>query len=84
MYQSNSFNNFLATQSEASASFASEFEQFDDKELLAELRSHSTEMSQLDIDDDEYNDCFGAIQRIVACMELRQEYRQQLAEDNLE
>ena len=84
MYQSNSFNNFLATQSEASASFASEFEQFDDKELLAELRSHSTEMSQLDIDDDEYNDSFATVQRIVACMELRQEYRQQLAEDNLE
>jgi uncharacterized iron-regulated protein len=84
MYQSNSFNNFLATQSESASSYCSEFEHFDDKELLAELRDELIQMNILDIDDDQYNDSFATVQRIVACMELRQEYRQQLAEDNLE
>jgi hypothetical protein len=81
MYQSNSFNNFLATQSESASSYCSEFEQFDDDELLSEMRSELNQMSQSVIDSDDYNDSFSTIQRIVKCMKLRQEYRQQLDED---
>jgi hypothetical protein len=84
MYDTHSFNNFLATQRESASSYCSEFEQYDDKELLAELRDELIQMNILDIDDDHYNDSFSTIQRIVECMKLRQEYRQQLDEDNLE
>ncbi len=87
MYQSNMFQNFLAAQSKQygahHASYAREFERYDDEELLDSLQSHINELSSCSVDSDTYDSYFGDIQRIMECMKLRKEFRDELKNDEL-
>jgi len=82
MYESKTFKNFLDTKGHY-AGYAREFQRFDDAELLDKLYQYVGQMTLSDIDSDHYDAYFGDVQRMIECMCLRQEYRQQLAEDEL-
>lgn len=87
MYQSNAFNNFLTVQAKTFGdhyrSYAEEFENYDDEELLRKIEDHAGQMRHYEITDDGFNDYFHELQRMIECLKLRQEFRQEMSEDEL-
>jgi len=87
MYQSNTFRNFLAAQTKQYGSqyesYAQEFERYDDEELVQELSNYTGQMTLYTFGSDGFNEYFNDVQRIIECMKLRQEFQEQLKDDEL-
>ena len=87
MYQSNAFRNFLDAQAKQYGShyksYAEEFKRYDDEELLKAIDNNAGQMRHYDITDDSFNEYFGELQRMIECLKLRQEFQQEMSEDEL-
>ncbi len=87
MYQSNAFRNFLDAQAKQFGSqyksYASEFERYDDEALVELLSDYTGQMTLHDFNSEGFNDYFSDVQRIIECMKLRQEFQQEMSEDEL-
>ena len=89
MYQSNAFRNFLSAQAKQYGShyqsYADEFKRYDDEELLKAIDNNAGQMRHYadNINDDSFNEYFSELQRMIECLKLRQEFQQEMAEDEL-
>jgi hypothetical protein len=87
MYQSNAFRNFLTSQAKQYGqqyqSYAEEFEDYDDEELLKQIDHHAGQMRHYQITDDSFNEYFSELKRMIECLNLRQEFQQEMSEDEL-
>ena len=89
MYQSNAFRNFLAAQAKQYGqhyqSYADEFQRYDDEDLLKAIDNHAGQMRHYadNINDDSFNEYFSELQRMIECLKLRQEFQQEMADDEL-
>jgi hypothetical protein len=89
MYNSNAFRNFLTAQAKTYGSqyksYAEEFKNYDDEELLRKIDSNAGQMRHYadDITSDTFNDYVNELQRMIECIKLRQEFRQEMIDDEL-
>jgi len=87
MYQSNAFSNFVKVQAKTFGSqyqsYAEEFEDYDDEELLKRIDNNAGQMRHYELTDDSFDVYFGELQRMVECLKMRQEFQQEMAEDEL-
>jgi hypothetical protein len=87
MYKSNAFRNFLNAQAKQYGdqyrSYAEEFQNYDDEELLRNIEDHAGQLRHYQITDDAFNDYFSELQRMIECVKLRQEFQQEMSEDEL-
>lgn len=89
MYNSNAFRNFLTVQAKTYGdqymSFAEEFENYDDKELVEQIDIYAGYMRHHvnDITSETFKDYMNEIQRMIECLKLRQEFRQEMNDDEL-
>lgn len=81
MYKSNAFDNFLAKQGPHYASYAREFERHDDEELIELLSNYTGQMTLYTFGSDSFNEYFRDVQRIMECMSLRNEFLEELKQD---
>jgi hypothetical protein len=87
MYNSNAFRNFLTAQAKTYGSqyksYAEEFEDYDDEELLREIDNHAGQMRHYadDITNNTFNSYVEELQRMIECLKLRQEFRQEMIDD---
>jgi len=86
MYNSKAFTKFLSIQAKTYGSqyqsYAEEFEQYDDEELVKQIdiyvgymRHHAN-----DITNDTFKDYMHEVERMFECLKLRQEFRQEIAD----
>jgi len=89
MYQSNAFRNFLSAQAKQYGShyqsYADEFKRYDDEDLLKSIDNNAGQMRHYadNINDDSFNEYFSELQRMIECLKLRQEFQQEMSEDEL-
>ena len=87
MYQSNAFKNFVNAQAKQFGhrykSYAEEFKRYDDEELTQHLRHITGQMTLYTFNDEGYNEFLDEVERIVECMRLRQEFINEMTEDEL-
>jgi len=89
MYQSNAFRNFLSAQAKQYGShyqsYADEFKRYDDEDLLKAIDNNAGQMRHYadNINDDSFNEYFSELQRMIECLKLRQEFQQEMADDEL-
>ena len=89
MYQSNAFRNFLDAQAKQYGShyksYAEEFKRYDDEELLKQIDNNAGQMRHYadDITNDSFTEYLNELERMIECLKLRKEFREEMSEDEL-
>ena len=89
MYQSKTFDNFLKAQAKQYGShyqsYAEEFQRLGDEDLLKAIDNNAGQMRLYadNINNDSFKEYFDELQRMIECLKLRQEFQEEMADDEL-